>query len=55
MEVFSAEEAAEILKVSKRTVYNEIKRGNLKAKKVGNRYRILKSEIENYMRDTENN
>jgi putative molybdopterin biosynthesis protein len=53
MEVFSAEEAAEILKVSKRTIYNEIERGNLKAKKVGNKYRILKSELENYMRDTE--
>ena len=42
MEVLSAEEVAEILKVSKRTVYNEIERGNLKAKKIGNRYRILK-------------
>jgi len=45
MEVLSPKEAAEILKVNKRTVYNEIGRGNLKAKKIGNRYKILKSEL----------
>lgn len=55
MEVLSAKEAAEILKVNKRTIYNEIGRGNLKAKKIGNRYKILKSELENYMKNTENN
>jgi putative molybdopterin biosynthesis protein len=54
MEVLSPKEAAEILKVNKRTVYNEIGRGNLKAKKIGNRYKILKSELENYMKNTEN-
>ena len=54
MEVLSPKEAAEILKVNKITVYNEIGRGNLKAKKIGNRYKILKSELENYMKNTEN-
>jgi putative molybdopterin biosynthesis protein len=54
MEVLSPKEAAEILKVNKRTVYNEIGRGNLKAKKIGNRYKILKSELENYLKNTEN-
>lgn len=49
MEVYSAQEVAEMLKVNIRTVYNEIERGNLKAKKVGHQYRIMKKDLEAYM------
>ena len=40
LKVYTTEEVAEILKIHKRTVLNEINRGNLEAKKVGNKYRI---------------
>ncbi|MFR5081725.1 MAG: helix-turn-helix domain-containing protein [Anaerobutyricum hallii] len=38
--LFTAKEAAEILKVKKNTVYDMIKRGDLKASKLGKQLRI---------------
>ena len=38
--LFTAKEAAEILKVRKNTVYDMIKRGDLKASKLGKQLRI---------------
>jgi len=49
MEVYTAEETAELLKIHKRTVLNEINRGNLKAKMIGNKYRITGQAINEYM------
>ena len=49
MEVYTAKEVAKMLKVNIRTVYNEIERGNLKAKKFGRQYRIKKKDLEAYM------
>lgn len=44
----TVEEVAELLKVSKRTVLREIKRGNLHAQKAGRRYLFTQKEIDRY-------
>lgn len=43
-------EAAEILKVKKNTVYDMIKRGDLKASKLGKQIRIRQEDLEAYIR-----
>ena len=45
----SAGEAAAMLNVSKQTVMNQIFRGNLKAFRFGNMYRIRKSDLEEFL------
>ncbi|PLR82896.1 excisionase [Bacillus canaveralius] len=47
-ELFTANDVAEILKISKHTVYELIKRGELRAFKVGNKMRIEADEVERY-------
>ena len=51
MEVYSTKEVAEMLKLNKRTVLREIHRGNLKAKKIGNKYRITEKALNKYMKE----
>ncbi len=48
-EVFTTKEAMEYLKTTKVTLLKMIKEGKIKANKVGRGYRILKSEIDNYL------
>jgi excisionase family DNA binding protein len=48
MEIFTVKEAAKLLKTDIRTVYELIKTGALKAKKVGN-YKITSTEIERFL------
>ena len=47
--LLTAKEAAEILKVRKNTVYDMIKRGDLKASKLGKQLRIRKADIDFYI------
>ncbi len=55
-ESFTTEEIASLLKVSKLTVYDLIKKGDLKAYRVGRQMRVDLSELENYkIRGTEVN
>lgn len=49
-EVMTAEEAADVLKVHYETVYKEIRRGNLQARKAGKAWRITKDSIDRYLR-----
>ena len=51
MEIYSTKEVADKLKIHKRTVLNEIKRGNLKAKKIGNKFRITETAFNSYLND----
>lgn len=44
-EVYTTEEAQEILKISNSTIKRLIKKGLVKANKVGGRYRILGKEL----------
>jgi putative molybdopterin biosynthesis protein len=51
-DLLSAQEVANILKVSRNTVYEFIKRGELKASKVGKQVRISKKEVDSYLLGT---
>ncbi len=44
-EIYTAEEAESLLKISRSTFLRLIKRGALQARKVGGQYRILGEEI----------
>ena len=43
-------ELMEFLRISKPTAIKLLKRGDIKATKVGNQWRILKSEVDKYLR-----
>ena len=48
--VMTLEEAAAFLKVSETTVYQLVRSGELKARKVGREWRILKSQLVEFLR-----
>ena len=48
--LLSVGEAADFLRVVRRTVINEIERGNLRAGKVGRQWRIKESDLRAYWR-----
>ncbi len=48
-ELLSAQEVAEILKISRNTVYELIKRGELNSSKVGKQVRVTRSEVNAYL------
>ncbi len=50
MEVLTVDEVAAILKVDKRLVYKLITAKELKARKVGREWRVLKEDLESYMK-----
>lgn len=43
---YTADEAAKILKMGKSTLYTYIRSGQIKAVKIGRKYRIMESEIQ---------
>jgi excisionase family DNA binding protein len=47
--IFSPKEVAQILKVAPTTIYAELHRGKLKHSRVGKRFLITKSDLENYV------
>ena len=49
--VMTLEEAAEFLKVSETTVYQLLRDGQLKARKVGREWRFLKRELVAYLKE----
>jgi excisionase family DNA binding protein len=50
-EILTPGELAKYLKLSKRTVMNLLNSGTLNARKVGGSWRILKSELDKYLRN----
>lgn len=50
---YTLTEVADILGVVRLTLYNEIKRGNIVAMKVGKNYRISFQELQNYIHKNE--
>lgn len=54
-DLLSSKEVADILKISRNTVYELIKRGELTSSKVGKQVRISKSEVETYLGGNEKN
>jgi excisionase family DNA binding protein len=51
--VYTSEEAAEILRTSRRTVQRMIREGKLKAHKVGRAWRVLARDIEAFFAEQE--
>ncbi len=49
IKVYTVEEIAELLKVTKTTVYSYIKKGELKAKKIGKYYRITEESLREFI------
>jgi excisionase family DNA binding protein len=49
MTTFTVEEIAKSLKISEQTVRNLIKRGALKAIRVGGQFRVTKEELDRYL------
>jgi len=52
-EVMSTEEACKYLRTTKKTLFKMIHEGKIPAAKIGNAFRFLKSELENYLRKKE--
>ncbi len=48
-ELYTPQEVADLLKIKKNTVYELIKRGELKCRKIGKQFRIRKDELEEYL------
>ena len=48
-EVYTPLEVAAMLRVTRTTIYEHIKSGQLKAIRIGNRYRITKAHLEEYI------
>ena len=46
IEVYTLEEISDLLQVTRRTLYNWIKGGKLKAFKIGKEWRVTKQELE---------
>ena len=49
IKVYTVDEVADILQVTRRTVYNYIKEGKLNAKKIGKSWRITSKDIEDLL------
>ena len=49
-EVLTVDEVAVFLRVNRKLVYTEIKRGKLHARKIGRIYRIHRDDVLNYLR-----
>ena len=49
IKVYTVEEIAELMKVTKTTVYSYIKRGELKAKKIGKYYRVTEANLKEFL------
>jgi putative molybdopterin biosynthesis protein len=45
-ELYTPQEVAKILRVTRTTIYQHIKKGQLKAIRIGNQYRITKAQLE---------
>jgi len=48
-ELYTPREVAKMLRVTRTTIYEHIKNGQLKAIRIGNRYRISKAHLEEYI------
>lgn len=53
-QLFNLKEVADILRVSKQTVYNHIWAGKLNATKCGKEYRVTREDLDDYIRHGHN-
>ncbi len=52
-EYFTPAEIADILKTTRRTIYNWIEKGHLKSVKVGHLVRITKSDLDEFIKHSD--
>ena len=52
MKVYTLEELIEVLQVTRRTLYNYIKTGKLKAAKMGKYWRVTEKQLEEFLKAT---
>ena len=53
MKVYTLEELVDLLKVTKRTLYNYIKSGRLKAGKMGKYWRVTQKQLDAFLSEGE--
>lgn len=51
LEVYTLEEIEQLLQVTRRTIYNWIKSGKLRAFKVGRGWRVSRAELDRFMNE----
>lgn len=49
--LYTLQEVADILRVSRQTLYNNIRKGNLQATKVGKEYRITEEQLQDIVKN----
>lgn len=49
MKIYSIEELVEMLQVTRRTIYNYIRSGSLKAVKMGKYWRVTEKQLEEFL------
>lgn len=49
--LYTLQEVADILRVTKQTLYNNIRKGNLQANKVGKEYRITEEQLQDIVKN----
>ena len=49
METYTLEEVSNILKITRRTIYNYIKNGDLKAVKIGKYWRVSEANLQDFI------
>lgn len=54
-ELYTTTEVADILKVTRRSVYNYIKAGHITAVKIGSGWRISSAELDRFIKDAQSN
>ena len=52
--IYTTKEAADRLKISYRKILDLLKDGELKGKKVGNKWRVTEEQIQEYLADSDN-
>lgn len=51
LEMYTLKEVCEMLRISRRTIYNLLKDGKLKGVKVGREWRFSREQIEEFLRN----
>ena len=51
MKLYTLQEVADILRINRQTLYNNIRRGKLTAAKVGKEYRISETQLQDIIKN----
>lgn len=54
IKVYTLQEVADILRVTRQTIYNQVNAKHLKATKVGRTYRVTEEDLQEYIQNGRN-